>query len=167
MYMMSQAFNNHVNDITFWINNVISQPNADCNNLPTCPYAKNSLLRNRIVFSNGLTDIEQYTANWDLTKDAVIFILDDDIDPDLATMINSNLNEKFFNEDFVFFLDHKDILDMINKTPVNNGTCNFIVMQKRSKLLEATYKIEKLGYYRNWSKEEYNEAILWKKTLVI
>jgi hypothetical protein len=64
--------------------------------------------------------------------------------------------------DFVFLDDHVENEERMDDIVFNNGKYNVLFLQRKSKLDIAAKKLEKLGYYNNWTKEYYDEVVGWR-----
>ena len=150
-----------------WIMGDLSTPLEILNNLPKCPYAKTAYLENKVMFFDGselLFDVLETIADtWiDEKIEVAVIKLADSVDADSMTPTVDMLNSVFESSDFVFLDDHNGNEERMKDVVFNNGKYNVLFMQRKSKLDLATKKLEKLGYYKNWTKEYYDEVVGWR-----
>ena len=161
---MTTEFETYMRD---WILNDLSSPIAALNGFSKCPYAKTAFLENKVKFVNAETDpwqtADNEILNWNEEKTEVVVLkLKDDITPEKIEQLVNILNDNYMPEDFVFLEDHTQVEEKMNDIVFNNGCYNVLFMQKKSKLDLATKKLEKLGYYKNWTKDYYDEVVSWR-----
>ena len=150
-----------------WILNDLSSPVAVLNNFSKCPYAKTAFLENKVLFADGSTNlpvvVKNIIAHWDNqpTEVVVIHLGDSISSEDIETTVDT-LNQQYMLEDFIFLDDHVDNEECMYNVVFNNGKYNVLFLQKKSKLDLATKKLEKLGYYKNWTEEYYNKVVGWR-----
>lgn len=150
-----------------WILNDLSTPISVLNGFSKCPYAKTAFLENKVKFYNGDENlfelIEDAVKDWDNENTEVAVIkLNNNIS---STSIESTvdlLNDAYVPFDFIFLDDHVENKEIMKDLLFNNGKYNVLFMQRKSKLDLATKKLEKLGYYKNWTKEYYDEVVSWR-----
>lgn len=147
-----------------WILNDLSAPIAILNNFSKCPYAKTAYLENKVKFYEitDTNEIHTIVADWNEPLDVGVIKLPDSVDKDNIVDLVDNLNDLYMSEDFVFLDDHVDNEERMHDVVFNNGKYNVLFLQRKSKLDLATKKLEKLGYYENWTKEYYNEVVGWR-----
>lgn len=147
-----------------WILNDLSTPIAALNNFPKCPYAKTAYLENKIKFYeiNNTNEIHTIVANWDEELDVGVIKLPDSVNNRDIIKLVDNMNELYMDEDFVFLDDHVDNPERMGDIVFNNGKYNVLFLQRKSKLNIAAQKLEKLGYYKNWTKEYHDEVVGWR-----
>jgi len=144
-----------------WILNDLSNPIAALNGFAKCPYAKTAFLENKVKFYTN-TEISDIVKEWndDIIDVAVINL--GDISNYEITLQTELLNRIYMPLDFIFLDDHVENEERMNDIVFNNGKYNVLFMQRKSKLDLATKKLEKLGYYKNWTKEYYDEVVTWR-----
>jgi hypothetical protein len=147
-----------------WILNDLSEPVAILNNFSKCPYAKTAYLENKVKFYEIVStiDIHNVIINWKNDTDVAVIRLPDDVTGNDIVNLVDELNELYTIDDFVFLDDHTDNEERMHDVVFNNGKYNVLFLQRKSKLDLATKKLEKLGYYENWTKEYYNEVVGWR-----
>lgn len=147
-----------------WILNDLSAPIAILNNFSKCPYAKTAYLENKVKFYEitDTNEIHTIVDDWIELLDVSVIKLPDSVDKDNIVDLVDNLNDLYMSEDFVFLDDHVDNEERMHDIVFNNGKYNVLFLQKKSKLDLATKKLEKLGYYKTWTEEYYNEVVGWR-----
>lgn len=154
----TMEFNEYMRD---WILNDLSSPIAMLNGFSKCPYAKTAFLDNKVKFFND-AEIEDIIKSWDDNLIEVAVINLGDISSYEILLKTELLNRIYMPLDFIFLDDHVDNEEKMNDIVFNNGKYNVLFLQRKSKLDLATKKLEKLGYYENWSKEYYDEVVTWR-----
>lgn len=155
---LTMEFNEYMRD---WILNDLSSPIAMLNGFSKCPYAKTAFLDNKVKFFND-AEIEDIIKSWDDNLIEVAVINLGDISSYEISLKTELLNRIYMPLDFIFLDDHVDNEEKMNDIVFNNGKYNVLFLQRKSKLDLATKKLEKLGYYENWSKEYYDEVVTWR-----
>jgi hypothetical protein len=147
-----------------WILNDLSEPVAILNNFSKCPYAKTAYLENKVKFYEIVStiDIHNVIINWKNDTDVAVIRLPDDVTGNNIVNLVDELNELYTIDDFVFLDDHTDNEERMHDVVFNNGKYNVLFLQRKSKLDLATKKLEKLGYYENWTEEYYNKVVGWR-----
>lgn len=148
-----------------WILNFLSEPQDLLNGFPPCPYAKKSLIENKIKFCSSvdyIKDICEAFDNWDDSAEVVIFIVPDDIDPTTFVDDIQKINEIYLKKGFVCLEDHKDIPEPFFNIHFNNGKYNLVLCQKLEKINQASEILLNKGYYKNWNKDMYDQVVSWR-----
>ena len=150
-----------------WILNDLSSPIAVLNGFSKCPYAKTAYLENKIKFYDGSKDlfelIEDIVKDWDNENTEVAVIkLNNNTSPSSMEPTVDLLNNAYIPQDFIFLDDHVENEERMHDIVFNNGKYNVLFLQRKSKLDLATKKLKKLGYYKNWTKEYYDEVVGWR-----
>lgn len=147
-----------------WILNDLSAPVAVLNNFSKCPYAKTAYLENKVKFFeiSHTNEIHSIVADWDELLDVAVIKLPDTVTKNSISALVDSLNDLYMPEDFVFLDDHVDNEERMGDLVFNNGKYNVLFLQSKSKLDIAAKKLEKLGYYNNWTKEYYKEVVGWR-----
>ena len=158
MDKLTTEFEEYMRD---WILNDLSSPVTLLNGLSKCPYAKTAFLDNKVKFFND-AELEDIIKAWDDSSIEVAVINLGDISSYEISLKTELLNRIYMPLDFIFLDDHIENEERMNDVVFNNGKYNVLFLQKKSKLDLATKKLEKLGYYKNWNKEYYDEVVSWR-----
>lgn len=148
-----------------WILEFLSRPQDLLNGFPPCPYAKKSLIENKIKFYSSvdyIKDIYEAFDNWNDSVEAIIFIVPDDVNSLTFVENIKKINEIYLNKGFVCLEDHKDIPEPFFDLYFNNGKYNIVICQKLEKINQAAGVLLKKGYYTNWSEEMYDQVVAWR-----
>ena len=151
--------------LTKWIDEVLSVPNDLLNSLPICPFARRAILDNQVKFirtSNYVDDIPVLLQQWDDAIHAVVFVCNDDVDPDQFVSDVSDLNSRFLSQNLVLLEDHVDIEESFHGIKFNNGKYNIIIVQRLHSINEASRALERKGYYVNWTDDMYDDVVRWR-----
>ncbi len=151
--------------LTKWVEEVLSVPHDLLNSLPICPFARQAILKNQVKFirtSNYVDDIGTALKSWNEDIHALLFVCDDDVDPDKFANDVKQLNKQFLPKDFVLLEDHKQIEEPFHGIKFNNGKYNIIIVQRLHSINEASRSLERSGYYINWSDALYDDVVRWR-----
>lgn len=148
-----------------WIIGFLSEPQDLLNGFPTCPFAKKSLIDNKIKFYDSIdyvTDICKLFDNWNDSIEVAIFIVPDGVDPQKFVQDIKKINEIYIEKGYICLEDHKDVPEPFFHLHFNNGKYNLAICQKSEKINQAAEILLKKGYYKNWSKELYDQVVSWR-----
>jgi hypothetical protein len=109
-----------------------------------------------------ITDIEFLFSNWNKKYDVAIIIVPSTISAVDLVRSMKNLNKKWVELGFCCLEDHIDIHEDFHGLTFNNGKYNIILCQETNKLNEAAAYLKEKGYYKNWTKEMYEDVVLWR-----
>lgn len=143
-----------------WILNDLSSPVAALNNFSKCPYAKTAFLENKVKFYTNV-EISDIIKDWNDSIEVAVINLGDISSYEISLQVEL-LNRVYMPLDFIFLDDHVENEERMGDVVFNNGKYNVLFLQRKSKLDLATKKLEKLGYYKNWTPEYYNEVVGWR-----
>lgn len=131
-----------------WINKV-SKSNTNLSNFPICPYAKTS---NYEIIETSVQNLVP-----DLTKDVIIFIVEDEL-----TLVEIEKWVDYYNEkypEWEFFEDTPHVNHYINSIQTSNGKYNLILTQPKKLLRDRREILSRSKYYSLWDRE-YLEKIM-------
>lgn len=151
--------------ISKWITEVLDKPQPWLNNLPSCPYAKQALINNRIDIIRSydyVQDIHNLFSDWHNQFDVVILVCNDDIDSEEFSINVAKLNDQYLPLGFVCLEDHVNCKEQVKDIVFNNGRYNLILCQQLSKLNAAMEQLTNLGYYEHWDNKYYNQVVSWR-----
>lgn len=156
-----------------WILNFLSKPNPVFNDLPPCPFAKESWLKGRVLIRElneidtlsitdyFLSELENYSYHWPKDKEVVALVCDPSIinSQQLVDVTETAAKKFLLNRGFVALEDHPDLLEEVNNVVLNNGSYAIIFLQPLEKLNKARKILKSKGYYKNWTNEYYLDVI--------
>jgi len=150
-----------------WMVNFIEKPNSLLGNWAPCPYARQARINNQIeIIKSDVFDLYMDAIDSLVhldTKDVVVIIFDHKkINPVTLQEIVGYLNERLLPIDYVALEDHPDTPEYINGVKMNFGHCGLLLLQKLSKLTEASDLLKEKGYYDVWSKHNLNDVVNWR-----
>jgi hypothetical protein len=150
-----------------WMVEFVEQPNPLLGNWAPCPYARAARLNNKIsvrfcsvsefndAIKNSCTDLD--------SKDVVIICFDHrDVDPITLQEWVTETNRGLMAENYIVLEDHPDAPEYINGVKMNFGLCGLLLLQRLTKLTEASEQLKEKGYYSNWSKENLDYVVNWR-----
>tara|TARA_R100000734_G_C3275485_1_gene70376 strand:+ start:41 stop:583 length:543 start_codon:yes stop_codon:yes gene_type:complete len=170
--MLDQAL--LIDEIRQWSSEVLETPNKKFNNLPACPYAKNSWDKNRVQVIHGeggyWYDLLKIIQNFNDSYDVVVYC-GTDIDEITAEELEhriSVINEEAIQNDIWVMGSHPE-------TEIHHAVCQDhfeplleedyyqIFVQRLEVLIKASDSIKKKGYYKNYKTEDYEQLIQRRK----
>ena len=158
-------------DLRSWSKYVLEVPNPHLNGLPACPYARKAWLDNKVkvleVDNVLLSALEHRHL---ISKYDLVIVASYEI-PDAETMqtMIEHYNDLGAHEDLHFMLFHPDYgaedaeLDFLYEHDWESSVdAEYAMMfiQSLSKVDDASLKLEKLGYYDAYPREEYETLVL-------
>jgi hypothetical protein len=162
-------------NIQEWISDWVSQHNPTLGAVP-CPFAKQAMLNDTIVyreFSNSdLTSLrhqlyELANGDWDDTKEVLVLYASTgtlSVDELQVDVLRFNNTCKQSNKDLVALEDHPNDPEVINGVTMNFGKGILVLIQRLSKLNKASAILSKQGYYNNWTQENLDDVVNWRKS---
>ena len=150
-------------EIIKWMQEFVEVPNAKLGNWAPCPYARKARLDNQIEIVEGeslLYDFDDIDLE---AKEVYVFWYKrEHYTVDELTQIVKELNERYMEDDIVFLEDHPDDDELINGERMNFGKASLVIVQKLSKLNEASDALSKTDYYKHWSKKNLRDVKDWR-----
>lgn len=164
------------NDIAEWIFKWVSQHNENLKAVP-CPFAKQAYIDDKIsirlveplsgysveeLIEENLSNL--VIQNWPEDKEVVII----GCQPEL---VSANEFEKAVAEcndeiliphGYIALEDHPDSPEIIAGESMNQGSWALILVQKFSKLNQASKMLERQGYYDTWSEQNLEDVVCWR-----
>lgn len=139
-----------------WIDDFVSRPNPLLNNFPPCPFAKKAMMDNRVAvykFKNW-DNISYVAADWDDSLDVAIWWFPADLPTEPMVKTKLQFNDVWSQHDMWLLMDHPAIHETVSGVDMNFGPAGLLLLQKLSKLNEASRHLQRQGYYDSWSKED-------------
>ena len=156
-----------ISEIKKWIEEFVSTHNDQIGQV-TCPFAKQAMLKERINYvSVGKHTIspliDSLVDNWDDKYEVVVvYCPTEDLTPkELSTMV-TDFNDIAMSKDIVALEDHPNDPEILNGASMNFGKCILVLVQRLSKLNNASEILKNQGYYDNWPKENYDDVVRWR-----
>jgi hypothetical protein len=150
-----------------WMVNFIEKPNSLLGNWAPCPYARQARIANKIEVqftevSNMFETINQQLSKLE-QKDVIIICFDHNrISPEFLQEFVVGTNTLLMKNDYVILEDHPNTPEYVNGVKMNFGHCGLLLLQKLSKLTEASDLLKEKGYYDVWSKHNLNDVVDWR-----
>jgi len=165
-------------NIHSWILEWVSQYNSALDAVP-CPFAKQALLDNKIII-HELTPLEEwismpdyfkaqlenYTYHWPKGIEVVALGCDPKhiTAQELETAVEQSNTHTLLPRGYVALEDHPDAPEIVAGESMNNGDWAIVLVQSKEKLDKASAILERQGYYNNWSKENLDDVVNWRKS---
>ena len=160
-------------NIQSWILDWVSQFNTELGAVP-CPFAKQAMLNDTIAYKQFFNEpdlrhqlLELAIGRWDDSKEVlVLYANTDDISVDQLnnTVQQFNITCSFTNKDLIALEDHPEDPEVINGATMNFGKGVLVLLQRLSKLNKASAILHKQGYYNNWSQQNLDDVVNWRKS---
>ena len=156
-----------IDEIKHWIENFVSVHNETIGQTP-CPFAKEALIRNKIDYkevdkSNTLSTLVHLVDNWNDDFEVVcLYANTTEFVPSELTELVTAFNSNAMEQDIVALEDHPDDKEEWKSVSLNFGKCIIILVQRLSKLNQASKILKKKGYYDSWNKEHYDDVVSWR-----
>lgn len=146
-----------------WVFSSLSTPEPFLNHIPICPYAKDAVLNNRFRLTLCSHNLELFLRNeikefGATSKDVVIFV-ESALDAEEFETTVIRLREECFKDDVWILYDHPALPEIQGNLKFNFDASPVILIQRLSRLVEASKELKKRGYYKNWSKD-YEEQVV-------
>lgn len=154
-------------DIEKWIVEWVSLYNSNLQAIP-CPYAKTAMINNQVkfLFSNSYDDLatELNSINAMPLGIEVIAIGFDptQISADQTVELVNAQNTKFKQCGLIALEDHPQLKEIVAGECMNNGIWGLVLIQSAEKLAEASQRLKKAGYYKQWTSEEFDQVVEWR-----
>ena len=160
-----------IEELRQWSKSVLEKPNKDFNNLPACPFAEHTWDTGKVkvmLGEGGLwSDLIEIIKNFDDKYEVVIYC---GIDYDTMTEEEFKKRLKLLSVETVknnlwIMGSHPDsktlehAAEQIDFAPLSSQDYYQIFLQKLDTLVKASDSIIKKNYYKNYSKEDFNEFV--------
>lgn len=156
-----------IEEIKKWIEEFVSVHNSTLGHIP-CPFAKQALVSNKIEYkevdkSNTLSTLVHLADHWNDDFEVVcLYATKDQFTPvELVELVDA-FNNNAMELDIVALEDHPDDPEEWKSVSLNFGKCILILVQRLSKLNQASKILKKRGYYTTWDKEHYDDVVTWR-----
>ena len=158
-----------INHLHRWLATFVEIPNQKLGDWPPCPYARRARIDNKfsIIFADdhNLTSSINEAKTLLQSKDVVVICFDHLANSaDYIQQFVKDINKILMKEDFVVLEDHPDIPEFINGVCMNFQGCGLLLMQRLSKLQEASNQLRSKGYYDLWSTQDLDNVVTWRQT---
>ena len=150
-----------------WLVEFVEVNHPDLGNWPPCPYARAARLSGMIGIKfctvPEFDDIVQESIETLANKDVVVVCFDHRTisAQDLQQWVKKT-NDFLMPIDYVILEDHPDAEEFVNGVKMNFGHCGLLVLQKLSKLNNASDKLKSQGYYDHWDRSALDEVVSWR-----
>tara|TARA_Y100001970_G_scaffold193744_1_gene235462 strand:- start:15535 stop:16035 length:501 start_codon:yes stop_codon:yes gene_type:complete len=157
-----------IKEIHEWMETFVEKSNPKFGNMPPCPYARQARLQNKIdikdLDDDYLVCLVDAARTWTDEFDVVIFVetIVDRYDPSELSAIVEEVNKRVMPMDIVCLEDHPAEPEIINGVQMNNGKYVLVLMQRLSKINDASKHLESTSYYKHWTKENLDDVKNWR-----
>ena len=151
------------NEIQKWLDEFVTQPNPLLNGFPPCPYARAAIV-DYVETDHVSNSLEHLLENWnDDIQVVCLYTATENYTPEGLSYIVKEFNKVAMSKDIVALEDHPDDEEDVNGVKMNFGKCIIILVQRLSKINEASELLKKKGYYDVWSKENLDDVVNWRE----
>ena len=141
----------------------VEQPNAKLGNWAPCPYARKARLDNQIEIVEGENVLVDYLdCDFDHKEVYVFWYPTEQYSAESLSNMIKHINFDERDHDIVFLEDHPDDDEVINGERMNFGSAILVIVQRLSKLNEASDALAKTDYYKHWSKKNLRDVKDWR-----
>jgi hypothetical protein len=141
-----------------WIDTVITRPHEEFGGFPVCPFARAS--ETRICVGRSIRDLRAILDAWDDSDCVVAFVHLMRPTYRKAFRIADSLNRKYEGKDLVVLTDHPDEPLEFNGFRCSNGKYVLFLVQRLSRVNQATMLLSRSStYYDSWSEENKNAVV--------
>ena len=169
-----------IEDVRLWSKHFLEVPNLHLGGVPACPFAKKAWMDKKVWVavktkrSTYKKELNDCLKNLDFTKKEILIFCDPyySYSPDELHMATEDFNEWYNRKDFYFMSFHPSnpateeeqrFLVSPNKDVDVSGPdykYSMMLVQKFSQLQEASDKLHKQGYYKQWPDEYYRDVVV-------
>ena len=156
-----------IEDLTTWMTDFVEKPNPLLNDWAPCPFARQARMTDKIeiVFSEPRKLKDTIEKNLPVleSKDVLIVCFEHEgIHYELLKEVVRLQNAKLAKRDYVILEDHPDDPEILNGVKMNFGKCGLLLVQKLSKLNDASEQLRQKGYYDTWPEENLDAVVNWR-----
>ena len=156
-----------------WITNFLDKQNPAFNNLPPCPFAKQAMLDDKIVYHflnpiDSLTmsayiscELENFSYHWPKGKEVVVLGCDKQniSSDDLSDSVEDSMERFLEKRGYIALEDHPDVEEKVLDVSVNHGDYVLVLLQEKEKLQRARNILKRQNYYKYWTKDYYEDVV--------
>lgn len=153
--------------IVKWMIDFVEKPHPLLSNWAPCPYARKARVDNRIdilesSYATIESDIESNLSRLD-DLDVIVFYFDESECSSIELGIRvQEINAKLMVRDYVILEDHPADEELVNGVKMNFGEGVLVLLQRLSKLNDASSKLKAQGYYDHWDTHALNTVVTWR-----
>lgn len=154
-----------VQELHNWMQNFVEKPNPMLAGWAPCPFARQARINNlvEIVFADSLLDSLHSSLDLLDHKDVVVICFDHKkITAESLEQLVSDQNKIIMEKDYVILEDHPDKQELVNGVQMNFSKCGLLLLQKLSKLNQASEQLRAKNYYEHWPKEVLDYVLNWR-----
>jgi hypothetical protein len=169
-----------IEDVRLWSKHFLEVPNLHLGGVPACPFAKKAWLDKKVwvtvkpKYSPYKKELNNCLKNLDFSISEILIFCDPyfSYSPNELHMATEDFNEWYNRKDFYFMSFHPSnpateeeqrFLVSPNKGVEVSGPdykYSMMLVQKFSQLQEASDKLHKQGYYKQWPDEYYQDVVV-------
>ena len=172
-----------IDDVRLWSKNFLEVSNVHLGGVPACPYVKKAWHDNKVwvavktKHSTYKKELNDCLKNLDFTKKDILIFCDPyySYTPDELHLATEAYNEWYNSKDIYFMSFHpsnpatveeqeflvfptEEAQEMAEDYP--EYKYSMMLVQKFSQLQEASDKLHRMGYYKEWPNEYYQDVVV-------
>lgn len=158
-------------DIKQWILNDLDGKRDFLGGLPSCPYAAESLVENKIkileakpsdVFKKIHTCIDDFFS---LSESVVVIAIKNWKALPVLEVKNfvNKCRQESFKKDVWLLCDHPEIKETVHGFCFNHGGLLLFMIQSLSELVMKSRELQQTDYYSHWPKGYFDEVVLLRE----
>ena len=169
------------NEVRLWSKHYLEVPNKHLNRLPACPFAKKAWLDSKVDIQlrnpekGYISNLHKSVQNLNFNKKEILIFCDlfyKEYSLNRFQQIIDKFNDKYNQLDVYFMGFHpynppneEEQEFLLNPTgdtsnlPDSKVEFSMMLIQKFSQLYEASDRLERMGYYKKWPKDYYQEVV--------
>lgn len=150
-----------------WLVEFVETNRPELGNWSPCPYARAARLSGMISVKfaavTELVAVIRESVDILSSKDVVVVCFDhNNISPEHLQEFVQSMNKTLMPLDYVILEDHPDAPEYVNQVKMNFGLCGLLVLQKLTKLNNASDKLREQGYYDHWDQKALDDVVTWR-----
>lgn len=143
-------------DLEDWID-LLKKSHPDLKGHSICPFVSGSTYK---ITKCSINDIKPFDEN----VNVIIFVVEDDLDPDYGYKKIEELSEKY--SEYEFIDDFRDVNTFINGIQTNNTKYNLVLCQNSEFLSKMRKILARTDYYDLWE-DKYLKEVLDKDYKIV
>lgn len=151
--------------IEIWMRSFVERPNPLLGNWAPCPFARKVRLESKVsyvyvepeLFESSVREACRNIS--DKYEVLIVGTLPSAMTPDELVGFSRSCRKAFEDQDIWPLFDHPEEKEVVNGICMNNGRYLLAMIQKKSKLDNASRELFKAGYYDVWDSQSYDEVV--------
>lgn len=151
----------YLQQIRYYIDNKLTKPKSEFDNLPVCPYVQRyrDSIQIKIAHNSPYEILSWALRNWDEDQTAWVygFYLEQTPSAAMTEKVCDGFAEQFNQIGATVLLDHPYYTEPVGGVYTGFGKGVLIVIQNTKLLQNARTQLLKTAYYANWSNDDLRD----------